>query len=106
MKQGATPAMQEAFGRAHEKSYLSLSLRSQAPSTHYSLLSAHKSLLGQDYYCAESWRNAIRIGSVVVVRCPRSVDIAEVRGVANIRRGQPPIAGGTVCNLYKFLVSF
>ena len=94
MKQGATPAMQEASGRMHEESYLSLLLRLQAPSTHYFMLSVNNDLLGLNKNCAESGRNAIRVGRVVVVGSTRSVHIAEVRGVAHIRRRQPPIDGG------------
>ena len=45
-------------------------------------------------YDNESGEDAIRVAGVVVVRSAGSVDIAEVRGVADIRRSQPNIHGG------------
>ena len=41
--------------------------------------------------CTESERNAIRVAGVVVVGSTASVDIAEVRRVAYIRRTLPPV---------------
>ena len=49
----------------------------------------------------ESGEHAIGVAGVVVVRCAVGIDITEVRRVADVRRGLPPISRGhTIYNLY------
>ena len=56
-----------------------------------------------------SERHAIRVGCVVVVGSTRGIHIAEVRGVAHIRRRLPPVANGTRAinkNIRKYIINY